>query len=178
MWQNCLPTGLAATKSADTEREQIQRFFRKISITVTCLLLLQLSFSNFSFSTYIWCLSCWVVNCLCSVKFTRVSLHKIVSDRIIFDLSTRIWPDGSAVMEPPAILSLAVHHFATRGIKEQIILELFQWRGLKYESWPSNKPSNKSSNKHGGEIHVLRGLALQISNYLLYLNYICQNAYV
>lgn len=53
----------------------------KISITVTCLLLLQLSFSNFSFSTYIWCLSCWVVNCLCSMKFTRVSLHKIVSDK-------------------------------------------------------------------------------------------------
>ena len=39
--------------------------------------------------------------------------------------------------EPPAMLSLAVHHFATRGIKKQIILELFQWRGLKYESWLS-----------------------------------------
>lgn len=145
MWQNCYSTGLAATKSADTEREQIQRFFRK-NIHHCHLLAFCYNFPfQISFSTYIWCLSCWVVNCLCSMKFMRVSLHKIVSDRIIFDLSTRIWPDGSAMMEPPAILSLAVHHFTTRGIKEQTILELFQWRGLKYESWPSNKPSNKSS---------------------------------
>ena len=48
----------------------------------------------------------------------RFSPHKIVSDRIIFDLPSRIWPDGSAVMPQPAMAQPGKSHLHHKGHKK------------------------------------------------------------
>jgi hypothetical protein len=81
----------------------------KISVSVVCLLLIRLSFSNFSFNLYICIISCSVDD-FHSIKLIRLSQHEIASATVILfssstdpllsslsSLSFNLWPTTASI---------------------------------------------------------------------------------
>jgi hypothetical protein len=107
-----LLSGFHVTESADSEGLNDATALLKRSVSVVCLLLPCLSFSNISFSLYICIISCSVVNDFHSMKLIRLSQHEIASaivilfssstDPLLSSLPCNLWPRTAFIISESA----------------------------------------------------------------------------